>query len=182
MCYTDNMQTEKWLPIKGYEGIYEVSSFGRVKSLVRKWRVREIIRKPVLQTRGYLQVELKKEDNTKVYKVHRLVAQAFLSNVENKKQVNHIDGIKTNNRFENLEWTTQSENMKHASVLGLMARWGNHHKAKLTEKDVIKIRSVYANGSFFQRELAEKYKVSLPTINLIINNKRWKNLCPRQKV
>ena len=103
---------ELWKDVPGYEGLYQVSNLGRI---IRCGR----IRKPKKDHSGYLVVSLYKEATGKEYKVHRLVAIAFLPNPEGKRSVNHIDGDKENNRVENLEWVTHSENMKHAYATGL---------------------------------------------------------------
>lgn len=108
---------EIWKDVKGYEGIYQVSNMGRVKSLARSGNNRtlkdRIMRQYVGKT-GYMQVRLSKENKTRLLKVHRIVAEAFIDNPWQKPQVNHIDGNKTNNLVDNLEWNTSSENIKHA--------------------------------------------------------------------
>lgn len=110
---------EIWKDIKGYEGLYQISNLGRVKSLPRAYRcvfsTKEIIMKPSTNIAGYLQINLNSEGNLKNYKIHRLVAEAFIPNPENKPQVNHIDEDKTNNLASNLEWVTAKENNNHGT-------------------------------------------------------------------
>lgn len=96
---------EIWKEIKGYEGLYEVSSEGRVKSLGRK----PGIMKPGL-SRGYLKIGLVKDGIKSMFRIHRLVAGAFIPNPDDKPEVDHIDGDRKNNRVENLRWMTHKEN------------------------------------------------------------------------
>ena len=111
---------EVWKDVKGYEGKYQVSNLGNVKSLLDKQlNKREMILKPSLSHKGYLKVFLSKDSKKSSKTIHRLVAEAFIPNLENKKTVNHIDGNKANNRVDNLEWLSNSENQKHAWRLGL---------------------------------------------------------------
>lgn len=115
---------ENWKDIKGFEGLYQVSDLGNIKSLgngsstdSRTKQVR--ILKLQLKKTGYLQVKLCKEGRSFYKRPHRLVAEAFIYNPENKKEVNHINGIKNDNRVENLEWCTSSENQIHSFKNGL---------------------------------------------------------------
>ncbi len=117
---------EKWKDIKGFEGLYQVSNLGRVKSLERYkenhgklQKVEEKIKTINIKNSGYQFVQLYKNNKYKNLMVHRLVAQAFIPNVNNKPQINHIDGNKLNNNVTNLEWITKSENEKHAWNAGL---------------------------------------------------------------
>jgi len=104
---------EEWRAIAGYEGYYEVSNLGRVKSLKRQGKEKDTIRKPVLTAYGYLEISLSLNSVHKIYKVHRLVAFAFIENPDNKDLVNHIDGIRHHDAVDNLEWCTSSENQLH---------------------------------------------------------------------
>ena len=103
---------EIWKDIKGYEGLYQVSSFGRVKSLQGRGAKERLLK--TFFTGGYFRVTLCNQTGRRNHLVHRLVAGAFLSNQNHKEEVNHIDGNKRNNSVENLEWTTRAENMQHA--------------------------------------------------------------------
>lgn len=110
----------KWKDIQGYEGLYQVSNLGEVRSLKYKGRNNIKILKGASDKDGYRRVALfDKEKCRKEYRIHRLVAEAFIPNPENKPQVNHIDGNKINNKSDNLEWATQEENMQHAYKMGL---------------------------------------------------------------
>ena len=115
---------EEWRSIPGYEGLYEVSSYGRVKSLeisyIRKNGIMdhkpEIILRPKNNGTGYFTVCLYKNKTYKYYLIHRLVAQAFIPNPDNLSEVNHKDEDKTNNRVENLEWCSHKYNMNYNDV------------------------------------------------------------------
>lgn len=106
---------EIWKDIKEYEGLYQVSNYGNIKSFKRKTRNL----KPYKTYRGYYGIKLCKNHQTKQFFVHRLVAEAFIPNPYNKPQVNHINGNKTDNNIVNLEWATSSENIIHAYSTGL---------------------------------------------------------------
>ena len=120
-----NNSIEIWKDILGYEDLYKVSNLGRIKSLVSSKKER------ILKSdRGgdyYNRVFLRKDKKTKTYRVHRLMAQTFLPNPENKPMVNHKDGNKLNNSLDNLEWCSSLENVRHARKSGLCDNSGKKH-------------------------------------------------------
>lgn len=162
---------EIWNDINGYEGLYQVSSLGTIKSLARftpnQWSETSRFREEKtlsyqLTKDGYPTIKLSKNGNAIRYRIHRLVALCFLENQFGKEQVNHINGIKTDNRVENLEWATQNENQLHACKNGLKPR-------KLIESDVLKIRNDKRTGS----EIAKDYNITFQTVSEIKNKKIW---------
>ena len=120
------METEIWKDIKKYEWLYQVSSLGRIKSLkVFRW-TNENIRVLNTISKWYIWIDLWIKWKQKNYRVHRLVAQAFISNPESKPQVNHINGIKDDNTLNNLEWCTAKENSVKAVETWLIKKWKEH--------------------------------------------------------
>lgn len=122
----EKYENEIWKPIEDYEGLYEVSSCGRVRSLKRK--APHILKPAVANSMGYLDVLLYKEGKTKHKKIHRLVAEAFILNPENKPTVDHIDRNPSNNCVENLRWANQSEQSFNKENDG---RWGEDCKTPI---------------------------------------------------
>lgn len=179
---------EEWKTIEGFENCYEISNLGRVKSLQRKAKKRngqeiiiwEKILKPHKDTKGYLQVELKKEFKRKICVIHRLVAKAFIPNPKNKPQVNHINGIKTDNRVENLEWCSGSENVKHA-IKNNLTHFNcgeDHPNSKLTNEEALFIKTHYKahDKKYGMRALMKMFNISSTPIYNIINEKGWKHI------
>lgn len=118
-----NRKNEEWRPIIGFEQSYEVSSFGDIRSITRlierpngngSFLKESNLLKQYITPKGYLRLQLQYNGKCKNLMVHRIVAEAFLENKELKPEVNHIDGNKTNNKINNLEWVTSSENQQHA--------------------------------------------------------------------
>lgn len=158
--------------IKGYEGIYAVTKDGKVWSHVKK-----IFRKEYFIGHGYKAISLKVGGVCKHILVHREVAIAFIPNPNNLPQVNHKNGIKTDNRAENLEWVTCFENLSHGRKNGLLSSVGERNSMSKFDKDfVLKIRKEYSNGIKNQKELAKKYGVDRRWVNLVVNRKRWKHI------
>lgn len=168
---------EIWRDIEGYEGLYQVSNFGRVKSFHGK--TERIMTVDTCKSSGYTKVVLSKNRRCKTYNVHRLVASAFIPNPDNKPQVNHKNGNKLDNRVENLEWSTCSENTKHAFDTGLAKtlRGIDNGASKLSAEQIAEIRATCVIGSKTNgiRKLAQKFNVSEHTIFRIIHFETFKN-------
>ena len=174
----EDLFNEIWLPIIGYEGLYEISNFGRVKRI--KGGTGTYIGRlnhQFLNEDGYFYVSLSKNTiaNGRA-KVHKLVALAFIPNINNKPTINHINGIKTDNRVENLEWATYSENVLHAFDNGLMPSGEKHHMTKLTRHQVIEIHDMGLSRWPKICELAIQYNAGASTIYAIQRERTWKYL------
>lgn len=155
--------TEIWKPIRGYEGLYDISNKGRVRSYKNgKWGLCENPKVLVgYKGKHYLTVILCKEEK-KTFTIHSLVADAFIPNPENKREVNHIDGNKLNNDVTNLEWVSHKENMQHAKQIDLFGK----------QKKVICVETneVYASIT----KAAESLGIKQPTLSHALLKKNGK--------
>lgn len=161
---------EKWSDVMGWEEFYRISNKGRVYSK----RYKKIM-KPLKTHKGYLAIDLRSKARVKKgHLIHRLVAIAFIGMpTKIKNQTNHKDGNKTNNKAENLEWVSQSENQIHSYRLGLKSVKGEMNpKAKLTLKDVNEIRRLVLN-KVKQIDIAKQFNVSQAQISYIKLGKSW---------
>lgn len=122
----------------------------------------------------YPNVCLSVKHKSHLYKIHILVAKYFIDNPLNRKEVNHIDGDKSNYKLNNLEWCSRSENMIHGFKTGLIKSGENHHISELTNSEVLEIRRAYSEKEASMRMLAKKYNVSYGCINSIIHIKTYK--------
>lgn len=174
------MTKEQILPVVGYEGLYLISSTGDVYSMPKKWisgkgcprEIKEIKKMSAsLDNSGYKVVGLRRDGKTKAYKVHRLVAMAFISNPQNKPYVNHKDGDKGNCNVNNLEWVTAKENSTHASLTGLLKNVSgeDHGMCKLSKEYVLYIKS----SNLSSKELGNMFSVSHYHINAIRRGEKW---------
>lgn len=172
---------EIWKDVEGYEGHYQVSNLGKVRSLDRKVRYkggwvsnrRGRLLKQASMKSGYKTVNLKKGGTRHTFLVHRLVLINFKGIILNY-QVNHKDGNKENNNLTNLEWMTGSENTKHSVENNLNCYGEKHGGSKLKESEVKEI--LYGHKEMTQQEVAKIYGVAQTTISMIRTGINWKHL------
>lgn len=170
---------ETWLPIKGWEGIYDISSMGRVKRLARTTRNNIPLSEKLMSfgffDGGYVRVDLIFRPKRKAYLLHRLVALAFLPNHENKPEVNHKDGNKLNNAASNLEWSTEKENMQHAAQTGIL----DFTKPKRLPVSPADVMSIFVSPLSLAT-LANKYGIPKLTVQSIKSGKRRSSITGKQ--
>lgn len=173
----------EWKEIKGYEGYYEVSTEGKIRSVNRTIKKGEVFISRKSQemktflTNGYERVSLNKEGKRKKFMVHRLVAETFIPNPENKKEVNHKDANKLNNSVGNLEWVTKLENMRHAEDNNLIRRTKGtqRYNSKLNEDLVRELRKRFKEGETCH-SLAKEIGVNEKTIRTACLGITWKHV------
>ena len=168
---------EEWKEIDGFPD-YMISSEGRICSMRRK---HPVILKAGKTPLGYLLVGLVDENKVRHSKsVHRLVGSAFIQNIENKPEMNHMDGNKQNNCINNLEWVTHAKNMQHAFDIGLKSHAGvNNPGTQLTEEDVIEIYNLAFSNTLTLKEIGRIYGVSRAAVSSIKRGKSWVYLTKR---
>lgn len=144
-----NRETEEWRPVAGFEGLYEVSNIGRVRSLTR---YKKVI-KPIITNTGYFQYQLWHNGVCRTGLAHRLVAQAFVPNTDHKPIVNHIDENKLNNSADNLEWVSHIENCRYGTAIERRTKHFDYAHRKINNANQIKacskpIKQYTKNGDF----------------------------------
>jgi hypothetical protein len=177
------MEHEEWRWIEGYEGDYQVSDKGRVASYCARTRHKPVYMKARLSNSGYKQVQLGRKIGKPHY-IHRLVALAFVAGYRDGLCVNHKDLNRNNNHASNLEWTTHRENLQHARDNGHspsrlnVVRGSKHHKAKLTEADVLYIRDNYRprDPAFGQKAMCQKFGIGPSMMTYIIQRQYWTHI------
>lgn len=178
---------EEWREVVGYDGWYDVNQFGDIRS----WRKRGSNipdnrdskpnpMHPGHNKKGYAQIGLRLNGVDSWKLVHHLVFEAFVGPIPDGMEINHIDGNKDNNTVGNLELTTRSGNMKHASEHGLVNRGEDRYNAKLSDEIVAYIRFVFENKPRrgLVSEFARKFGVSIKAISLVKLGKTWKHVKP----
>lgn len=177
---------EIWKSVVGYEGYYEVSNTGSVRSIDRIVKTKKaksgtsflkgVYLKPSV-IKGYPMVVFSVGNKRVGKKIHRLVAEAFIPNPKNKPQVNHKNGQKEDNSVENLEWCTSLENIRHSFEKGLNSgkKGEKHPLSKLKKEDVINIRLLHKHG-VLSTMLSEYYNVHQKTIRNIVNKETWTHI------
>jgi hypothetical protein len=169
---------EVWKPVPNYEGLYEVSNIGKVRSVYRYKRVL----KPMISNSGYERVDLFKDKNRKQFSVHRLVAMAFVDNPDKKPFVNHKDENKLNNSAENLEWVSHIENCRYGTAVERRTQHFDYSKRRINNAGQIKscskpIAQYTKDGKFVRNwdsasECARATGFSISGIRTVVSGKR----------
>jgi hypothetical protein len=173
------MTSEIWKPVVGYEGIYEVSNAGNVKRIWAPKNNQHCLGRVLAGDigGGYRRVGLYRDGKGERVAIHHLVLEAFIGPMPSgKEQANHKNGVKTDNRPENLEYVTRSENALHACrILNTHRQKGSlHGRSKLTEEQVTEIRALRKCGSPL-KDIADRFGVCLATVSMICLHRKWKH-------
>lgn len=167
---------EIWKPVKNYEYYYEISNFGNIRKIggknqYRYYKIEKTIT-PYKDEKGYLRVGLSKDNKRIVKRVHQLVAQEFIPNPNNYSEVNHINGNKTDNRVENLEWCTHQQNIEHAWGTNLsIPRYGKENKTSKRVKQYDRQLNFIKEWDCIS-DIERTLKISASHISQVCNGKR----------
>lgn len=173
---------KNWRSVPGYEGEYEISDTGQIRSLDRRAMVghgatRSVRGRLVTQSahqHGYVVVSLQRDNKSRVFLVHRLVAMAFLGAIPEESEVNHKDGDKRNNAVGNLEIVTRQENIDHAVRTGLIDNKGEKNAtSRLTTCQVREIRSLHRDGWGGYKALGKRFGVPWGTVRNVVKRRTW---------
>lgn len=178
------MHKEIWKDIQGYEGFYQVSNLGRIKSKRdNHGKLRDKILKAGKNPAGYLGITLYRKTIKEQRSVHGFVSESFIPNPRSKPQINHKNGIKHDNRAINLEWVTPKENVRHSlEVLrnhtNLQRKGENHPLSKLNNKSVSLIKMLIKENNITQVEIGKMFGISSHNIRSIKMGRLWKHIQP----
>lgn len=181
----DEELIEIWKGVIGYEGEYQVSNIGRVRSIGKRIEVTDCIGRmysknikgkilsPNDNGRGYLSVQLGRKGGRRY--IHRLVAEIFIDNHKDLSEVNHLNNNRGDNHYSNLEWCTRAYNTKYKETMGTQLKGEEIYKSILKESDVTKIKMMLSQG-IAQRIIAEQFNVNQVTISNVNTKKTWKHV------
>ena len=161
------MENKEWIDVINYEGLYQITKHGIIQSLHKRNFRKQI--KARIDRGGYLTVRLSKAGVTKTHFLHRLIAETFIPKIEEKEFVNHINGNKLDNRIENLEWVTHSENVTHAIRIGLFTNYFAQAKSVIDN----------CNGGLYKSIKEASHFTSIPysTLKNMLNGNRLNTTC-----
>lgn len=167
---------EIWMKIKNYPK-YMVSNIGRIKRVYIGMPEADTIRKPVFNKKGYYRIQIRNDEGGRIWFLHRIVAEAFIPNPDNKPYVNHINGIKSDNRVENIEWCTNQENQNHAWKNGLKdSQLGEKCNLSTTSEDDVRLVRLFHDTGKSISEISKTLSLSKRVVQSITSKTAWKHL------
>lgn len=173
----ESLPSERWLDVPGTDGMYQISSLGRLMTMNYKGTGQQRLMKPAVDGSGYLRTMIRKDGRVRTVKLHRIVAEAFHPNPEGLAEVNHKNFNKQDNRAENLEWMSRKHNMGHAAAGGkIKDKHGSFNgMSKLTEAMLSEIKAKYVPYVYTHEMLGKEYGVAKSTIKDALS-RRWRHV------